>query len=150
VVVRRMAATRRLAFVWPARGPVTTPFTRHHHGLDIGLLRSLDVRAAAPGRVVDVGFARGFEGYGEIVLVEVTPDVVTLYAHLAKPKVRPGDVVARGDLLGVAGCTGMCTGVHLHFEVRDDGRAVNPLRYLQRRIAGRPWSAIAAQGLPSH
>ncbi len=129
---RHVAAARTsvLDFSWPAEGTVTTPFTAYHHGLDIGMLRSLDVRAAAPGKVVSVGYATGFEGYGNIVLVQVTPDVVTLYAHLASYRMRPGQTVARGELLGIAGCTGYCTGVHLHFEVRQNGVAVDPRKFL--------------------
>ncbi len=119
-----------LDFSWPAEGTITMPFTPYHHGLDIGMLRSLDVRAAAPGKVVSVGYATGFEGYGNIVLVQVTPDVVTLYAHLSSYKVHPGETVARGELLGIAGCTGYCTGVHLHFEVRENGVAVDPRKFL--------------------
>jgi murein DD-endopeptidase MepM/ murein hydrolase activator NlpD len=124
------AETSVLDFSWPAEGTITTPFTPYHHGLDIGMLRSLDVRAAAPGKVVSVGYATGFEGYGNIVLVQVTPEVVTLYAHLSSYKVHPGETVARGELLGIAGCTGYCTGVHLHFEVRQNGVAVDPRKFL--------------------
>ena len=127
---RHLTRSQTLEFSWPAEGTVTTPFTAYHHGLDIGMLRSLDVRAAAPGKVVSVGYATGFEGYGNIVLVQVTPDVVTLYAHLASMKVHPGQTVARGELLGIAGCTGYCTGVHLHFEVRQNGVAVDPRKFL--------------------
>jgi murein DD-endopeptidase MepM/ murein hydrolase activator NlpD len=129
---RHVAAARTsvLDFSWPAQGTITTPFTPYHHGLDIGMLRSLDVRAAAPGKVVSVGYTTGFEGYGNIVLVQVTPDVVTLYAHLSAYKVKPGETVARGELLGIAGCTGYCTGVHLHFEVRENGVAVDPRKFL--------------------
>jgi murein DD-endopeptidase MepM/ murein hydrolase activator NlpD len=94
------------------------------------MLRSLDVRAAAPGKVVSVGNAVGFEGYGNIVLVQVTPDVVTLYAHLASFKVHAGQTIARGQLLGIAGCTGYCSGTHLHFEVRQNGVAVDPRHFL--------------------
>ena len=129
--VRHVAAAKTLLeFSWPAEGTITTPFTPYHHGLDIGMLRSLDVRAAAPGKVVSVGYTTGFEGYGNIVLVQVTPDVVTLYAHLSAYKVHPGETVARGELLGIAGCTGYCTGVHLHFEVRQNGVAVDPRKFL--------------------
>jgi murein DD-endopeptidase MepM/ murein hydrolase activator NlpD len=132
VRLRHVAAAKTsvLDFSWPAEGTITTPFTPYHHGLDIGMLRSLDVRAAAPGQVVSVGYAAGFEGYGNIVLVQVTPDVVALYAHLASYRVRPGQTVARGELLGIAGCTGYCTGVHLHFEVRQNGVAVDPRKFL--------------------
>jgi murein DD-endopeptidase MepM/ murein hydrolase activator NlpD len=130
--VRRVAAARTslLDFSWPAEGTITTPFTPYHHGLDIGMPRSLDVRAAAPGKVVSVGYTTGFEGYGNIVLVQVTPEVVTLYAHLASYTVHPGEEVGRGELLGIAGCTGYCTGVHLHFEVRQNGVAVDPRKFL--------------------
>jgi murein DD-endopeptidase MepM/ murein hydrolase activator NlpD len=95
------------------------------------MLRSLDVTAAAPGKVVAVGFATGFEGYGKIVLVQVTPDVVTLYAHLASSRVHPGQEVSKGELLGMAGCTGYCTGTHLHFEVRQNGVPVDPRTFLR-------------------
>jgi murein DD-endopeptidase MepM/ murein hydrolase activator NlpD len=124
------ARLQTLEFSWPAEGTVTTPFTRYHSGLDIGMLRSLDVHAAAPGKVVSVGYTTGFEGYGKIVLVQVTPDVVTLYAHLASFDVHPGQAIVRGELLGTAGCTGYCTGTHLHFEVRENGVAVDPRRFL--------------------
>ncbi len=129
-VARHLSRTQLLDFSWPAAGTVTTPFTRYHSGLDIGMLHSLEVTAAAPGKVVDVGYTTGFEGYGKIVLVQVTPDVVTLYAHLASFRVKPGQEVTRGELIAIAGCTGYCTGVHLHFEVRQDGVAVDPRKFL--------------------
>jgi murein DD-endopeptidase MepM/ murein hydrolase activator NlpD len=121
---------RQLSFVWPADGTVTSPFGRDgmrwHTGLDIGILTSLQVRAAAQGTVIAVGERAGFEGYGRIVEVDVGTGFVTLYAHLQSWSVRVGDYVLQGDPLGVAGCTGWCTGTHLHFEVRLDGRAIDP------------------------
>ncbi len=82
--------------------------------------------AAAPGRVVQVGEPYGFFGYGEIVEVDVGAGYETLYAHLARPLVRVGAEVATGERIGVAGCTGFCTGTHLHFELRRAGVAVDP------------------------
>jgi murein DD-endopeptidase MepM/ murein hydrolase activator NlpD len=115
-------------FVWPARGTITTPFVPGGHpGIDIGVLRSLTIRAAAPGRVELVGDHRGYEGYGRIVLVDVGGGYATLYAHLATFGVRAGEDIRAGQRLGLAGCTGWCTGMHLHFEVRLHGRAVDPL-----------------------
>lgn len=120
-----------LVFAWPALGTITTPFIPgQHEGIDIGSLRSLDVTAAHAGRVIHVGYTTGFEGYGQIVDVEIEPGVETLYAHLAAMDVRIGQFVRPGERLGTAGCTGMCTGTHLHFEVRMNGTPVNPLRYL--------------------
>jgi murein DD-endopeptidase MepM/ murein hydrolase activator NlpD len=123
-------AARQLAFAWPAQGTVTSPFGndngRWHPGIDIGSLRSLKVTAAAPGVVLDAGVPGGFEGYGNVVVVEVSPAIVTLYAHLASTSVRRGEHVAEGERLGTAGCTGWCTGTHLHFELREQGLPADP------------------------
>ncbi|MBV8079943.1 MAG: M23 family metallopeptidase [Actinobacteria bacterium] len=120
-----------LTFTWPAQGTITTPFILHwHDGIDIGMLRSLTVRAAAAGTVELVGQPTGFEGYGNIVLIRVTSTIETLYAHLSSWSVKPGDTVVAGQPIGIAGCTGICTGTHLHFEVRDSGVPVNPLQFL--------------------
>ena len=124
-------AGRQLEFAWPAQGTVTSPFGRDgyrwHSGLDIGMLRGLDVTAAAPGRVEAVGVQAGYEGYGNVVLVDVGWGFETLYAHLAAAAVRQGDLVVTGQHLGTAGCTGWCTGTHLHFELRYRGRALDPM-----------------------
>jgi murein DD-endopeptidase MepM/ murein hydrolase activator NlpD len=97
-----------------------------HKGIDIGSLRSLDVREAAPGVVEATGYAAGFAGYGNIVLVDLGDGLEALYAHLDSARVHVGDTVLAGELLGHAGCTGYCTGTHLHFELRDDGTAFDP------------------------
>lgn len=121
---------------WPAQGTITGPFGydggRWHPGIDIGMLRSLTVRAAQPGRVVAVGSPRGFEGYGTLVEVALGRGYVALYAHLAQTRVRVGDEVSAGERIGTAGCTGSCTGTHLHFELRHFGRPVSPLRFRQK------------------
>jgi murein DD-endopeptidase MepM/ murein hydrolase activator NlpD len=115
---------------WPAQGTITTPFIPGGHpGIDIGMLRSLTVRAAAAGRVLLVGEPRGFEGYGRIVFVDVGGGYTALYAHLSRFRVRAGEDVTAGEPIGIAGCTGWCTGTHLHFEVRFHGVAVNPRRF---------------------
>jgi murein DD-endopeptidase MepM/ murein hydrolase activator NlpD len=77
-----------------------------------------------------VGTPTGFSGYGSIVLVDTLPPFQTLYAHLASVGVRQGQWVSAGQPLGVAGCTGWCTGTHLHFELRERGRPVDPLPLL--------------------
>ena len=121
---------RQLSFAWPADGVVTSPFGwdngRWHTGLDIGILRSLGVLAAESGIVTRVGTPAGYEGYGLVVEVQVTDRYSNLYAHLAQAAVLPGQYVVAGQPLGLAGCTGWCTGTHLHFELRDRGRPVDP------------------------
>jgi murein DD-endopeptidase MepM/ murein hydrolase activator NlpD len=115
---------------WPAQGTVTSPFGRDgyrwHPGLDIGILRSLDVRAAADGVVTLAGFMPGYDGYGAIVAVQLRDGYSTLYAHLSQPLVRPGQRVEAGQRIGIAGCTGSCTGTHLHFELRYRGLPIDP------------------------
>ena len=121
---------------WPATGTVTSPFGddggRWHPGIDIGILRSLAVRAAEPGRVMAVGERHGYEGYGNVVQVALGRGYTALYAHLAGWRVRVGDEVEAGQRIGTAGCTGWCSGTHLHFELRLHGVPVDPLRFRQK------------------
>jgi len=136
--------------VWPAQGTVTGPFGydggRWHPGIDIGILRSLTVRAAQRGRVVAVGSPRGFEGYGTLVEVALGRGYTALYAHLAGTRVRVGEEVSAGERIGTAGCTGWCTGTHLHFELRHLGRAVSPLRFRQKSGVRSPASFCFRSG----
>jgi murein DD-endopeptidase MepM/ murein hydrolase activator NlpD len=123
-------AGRQLSLRWPADGTVTSPFGldgyRWHPGLDIGILRSLDVRAAATGVVTNAGYIPGYEGYGASVVVALRDGYTTLYAHLSRSLVHPGQWVWPGERIGIAGCTGWCTGTHLHFEVRYLGVPIDP------------------------
>jgi murein DD-endopeptidase MepM/ murein hydrolase activator NlpD len=124
----------QLRLGWPAAGTITDGFGprwgRLHSGLDIGILRTPDVWAAAPGQVMATGYLVGYEGYGNVVLVDVGEGYATLYAHLSQADVYRGNRVARGDRLGLAGCTGSCTGTHLHFELHQDGTPIDPRPFL--------------------
>ena len=129
----RVVRPKVIRFDWPATGSITGVYGndngRPHPGIDIGMLRSLKVRAAAPGRVLHAGYTPGFEGYGDVVVVR-TGHYTVLYAHLSRARVHPGELVRRDEPIGTAGCTGYCTGTHLHFEVRKGRRTVNPTRLL--------------------
>ncbi len=124
----------------PAQGTITSPFgrdgARWHPGIDIGILRSLAVRAAVPGRVIHVGQVRGYEGYGNVVIVR-SRGYQELYGHLAAWRVRVGQRVVPGQHIATAGCTGWCTGTHLHFEVRRNGKPMSPFATLLRPFAVR-------------
>ena len=126
----RTDAGWQVSLQWPAVGAITSPFgrdgARWHPGLDIGILQSLDVRAAADGMVELAGYMPGYDGYGAIVAVRHREGYSTLYAHLLRPLVRPGQIVEAGEKIGIAGCTGWCTGTHLHFELRYRGHAIDP------------------------
>jgi murein DD-endopeptidase MepM/ murein hydrolase activator NlpD len=131
---------RQLDLSWPAVGTITRGWGydagEFHKGIDIGTLRSLDVHAAAHGVVVSVGYETGFEGYGEIVLIDHGNGLETLYAHLSESLVEPGQVVGAGQRVGGAGCTGYCSGTHLHFELREGGVAIDPALLMPAAMPG--------------
>lgn len=117
--------------IWPVGGPVTSPFGwrwgRLHQGIDIGAPTGTPIRAAAAGRVIACS-ADG--GYGNLVVLDNGGNLATAYAHESSIAVTCGQDVSQGQVLGYAGCTGHCTGPHLHFEVRINGDPVDPLGYL--------------------
>ena len=128
---------RDLFFV-PLNGNLGSPFGyrwgRMHEGIDIEGWAHTDVHAALAGTVTRVGWLRNASGYGLVVKLRHEGGIVSMYAHLAKALVRPGDRVAEGQLIGRAGCTGSCTGVHLHFQVWVDGKLTDPQRFLGNRV----------------
>jgi murein DD-endopeptidase MepM/ murein hydrolase activator NlpD len=131
-----LAGGRRLtAFLLPLRGPFTSRFglrahplfgRRHFHtGVDIAAPRGTPVRAAADGTVLYAGW---YGGYGKLVVLDHGQGTSTLYGHLSQILVTSGQRVARGQLIGRVGSTGYSTGPHLHFEIRQNGRPVDPLQ----------------------
>lgn len=124
-----------LSLEWSAQGTVTDGFGyrwgRPHLGIDVGILTSLDVRAATSGTVIQTGWLTGYEGYGNVVLVDAGSGWSVLYAHLSASSVLPGQWLATADPVGIAGCTGSCTGTHLHFELRRDGAPVDPAPFMR-------------------
>jgi murein DD-endopeptidase MepM/ murein hydrolase activator NlpD len=99
-----------------------------HSGLDFKGPIGTPILAAAPGRVASVG-SQG--GYGQTIEIDHGQGILTRYAHLSGYDARVGQVVAAGDKIGRMGSTGRSTGSHLHFEVRINGAAVNPRRFLE-------------------
>lgn len=126
--------SRNVKFIWPADGTVSSPYgprgRAFHPGIDIGMLRSLAVRSASSGTVAAAGYLTGYEGYGLMVLVDIGNGYQLLYGHLSRAAARAGQDLDPGDPIGTAGCTGSCTGTHLHFELRRYGRWVDLTPYL--------------------
>jgi len=118
------------AFVWPTAGTITQRFVWYHPGLDIANRAAPDILAADAGTIVLAGWLDGY-GYGNRILVDHGNGYRTLYAHLSKIYVVPGQTVQRGNTIGKMGSTGRSTGTHLHFEVIKDGVHINPLNVLQ-------------------
>lgn len=123
-----------LTLEWPAAGTMTDGYGprwgRMHLGVDVGILSSLDVRAATSGTVNAAGWLTGYEGYGNVVTIDTGKGFSLLYAHLAEARVVPGQWLDAGDPVGIAGCTGSCTGTHLHFELREHGVPIDPAPYM--------------------
>lgn len=117
-------------FVWPAAGSITQRFIWYHRGLDIANRAAPDVLAADSGRVLIAGWPDNY-GYGNRVIIDHGNGYRTLYAHLSKIYVVPGQGVSRGSAIGKMGSTGRSTGTHLHFEVITGAGNINPLGVLQ-------------------
>ncbi len=119
-------------FVWPAAGPITSYMgPEHPEGIDIGLDAggSKTILAAASGTVE---FAGGGDDQplGNSIVIDHGNGITTTYGHLSRLGVVEGQKVTIGEPIGVGGSTGIATGVHLHFEVRQDGQTVDPLDVL--------------------
>ena len=118
-------------FIWPVSGPITSPFGMRwgklHPGIDIGVPTGTPVHAAAAGKVVWCGW---MSGYGNFVVLDHGGGFATAYGHNSRVAVSCGEEVAQGQVVAYSGCTGFCTGPHVHFEVRVNGTPVDPLTYL--------------------
>lgn len=129
----RLAGEGTGSFDWPVKkAKITSRFGkrwgRNHNGIDMSS-SDRTILAADTGKVT---FAGTKNGYGKTVIIDHQNGYETLYAHLSKISVSVGDVVEKGEKIGVMGSTGRSTGVHLHFEVHEDGKVQNPLKYLNQ------------------
>lgn len=116
----------------PITGTVTSVFgvresdnkivTPYHSGIDVAANKGTNIYAAIGGEVIT---ATTDNAYGKYIMVK-TDEVVTVYAHCSELKVQKGQKIKQGELIGKVGSTGWSTGPHLHFEIRLDGRLVNP------------------------
>ncbi len=123
--------------LWPVKGRITSGFgtrrdpfdgsKRFHEGVDIAAPFDTDVVVIADGIVIE---ARRHGGYGNMILVQHAGNRKTLYGHLRRLKVDVGERVTRGQVVGTVGSTGRATGPHVHFEVLENDRAVDPVKSL--------------------
>jgi peptidoglycan DL-endopeptidase CwlO len=121
------------SMIWPVNGPITSPFCEArswescHPGIDIGVPSGTPIRAADSGRVALAGWTGG---YGNYTCIQHSASLSSCYAHQSAIGVSVGQNVSQGQVIGRVGCTGLCFGDHLHFEVRVNGAVTNPLNYL--------------------
>lgn len=117
----------------PFNGVLTSYFgwrdKRMHKGIDIDLNKGQPVAAAFDGKVRVAAKNNG--GFGNVVIIMHANGLETVYAHLSKLKVKPGQIVLSGQTIGLGGNTGRSRGSHLHFETRYKGHALNPLCFIQ-------------------
>ena len=125
------ATPSEAGLIWPVTGPITSPFGPRwggfHPGIDIGVPTGTPIHAAAAGTVIWCGWETG---YGNLVVIDHHDGLATAYALQSKIAVSCNQDVEQGQVIGYVGCTGVCTGPHLHFEVRVNGTPVDPLGYL--------------------
>lgn len=123
--------TSNKGFIWPINGNVTSYYGprwgRMHTGIDIDGYTGQPIVAVKEGTVI---LASYYSGYGNAVIVDHGGGYSTLYAHMSAFNVSNGQRVEQGKLIGYVGCTGSCTGDHLHFEVRVNGNPDDPMKYL--------------------
>ncbi|MBA7562184.1 LysM peptidoglycan-binding domain-containing protein [Candidatus Atribacteria bacterium 1244-E10-H5-B2] len=123
-------------FIWPVRGRITSPYgirvisgrRDFHAGIDIGGSTGTNIVAAERGRVSYTGYMRGF---GNVIILSHDGGHSTVYGHNSVNLVKKGQYVNRGSVIAKIGRTGNATGSHLHFEIRLNGKPVNPLSYLK-------------------
>ncbi|MGB6985872.1 MAG: peptidoglycan DD-metalloendopeptidase family protein [Candidatus Aquilonibacter sp.] len=121
------------AFAWPVSGTITSPFgwrsnpfggaPEFHQGLDIAAPTGTTVTASAGGTVL---MAQWYGGYGNYILIDNGGGYSTGYGHLSAFYVSAGQQVKQGQAIGAVGCTGECTGPHVHFEIRFNGKPIDP------------------------
>lgn len=118
-------------FVWPIKGKLTSKFgprgKSFHDGLDIAAPKGAPIRAIQKGKVI---FSDKLRGYGNIIIIRHPGRYVSVYAHNRKNLARKGQRVAQWQVIGEVGSTGKVTGPHLHFEIRRNNVARDPLYYL--------------------
>jgi murein DD-endopeptidase MepM/ murein hydrolase activator NlpD len=118
----------------PVAGTISSGFGNRsggrHAGIDILAPNGAEVRAAASGIAEYTG--NGMRGYGNTVVLDHGEGITTLYGHLATIRVQSGETVATGAVIGTVGRSGNATAYHLHFELRVDGEAVDPIPYMDR------------------
>jgi murein DD-endopeptidase MepM/ murein hydrolase activator NlpD len=115
---------------------------KFHEGVDFSAPTGTEIYATGNGRIVDCGRSRG--GYGNVIIIDHGFGYKTKYAHLHSIKVRKGQKVSRGQIIGTVGNTGKSTSPHLHYEVWKNNRKINPINYFFNDISPEQYDEMVA------
>ena len=124
---------KKLDFIWPVEGKINDVFeeaeSRRHQGIDISSPLGTPIRASNAGTVIYSN--NTIKGYGNLIILRHSEELVTVYAHNQVNLVEEGTWAERGQIIGKVGQTGKTSGPHLHFEIRKDNKALDPLLFLK-------------------
>jgi murein DD-endopeptidase MepM/ murein hydrolase activator NlpD len=124
---------KKLDFIWPVEGKVSDVFvkdeSKRHQGIDISSPLGTPIKASNAGRVIYSN--NTIKGYGNLVILRHSEELVTVYAHNQMNLVEEGMWVEKGQIIGKVGQTGRASGPHLHFEIRRNNKAVDPMLFLK-------------------
>lgn len=128
------ATVKQIVLSWPAKGSISSEYGsrdgKMHHGIDIKRNNGKNIMASAPGIIK---FSGKNGGFGKMIIIDHGNGIETFYAHCSKLFAMKKSKVRRGQLIAKMGSSGKSDGVHLHFEIRIDGKSKNPLKYLPVR-----------------
>jgi murein DD-endopeptidase MepM/ murein hydrolase activator NlpD len=126
-------AYKKLDFIWPVQGKINDVFeeaeSRRHQGIDISSPLGTPIRASNAGMVIYSN--NTIKGYGNLIVLRHSEEFVSVYAHNQVNLVEEGTWVEKGQIIGKVGQTGRATGPHLHFEIRKNKKAVDPMLFLK-------------------
>jgi murein DD-endopeptidase MepM/ murein hydrolase activator NlpD len=130
---KEKAALQKLDFIWPVEGKCLNFFEdeerKRHQGIDISAATGVPVKASSSGWVIYAG--NTIRGYGNLIILRHSDEFVTVYAHNQVNMVEEGTRVEKGQMIGKVGQTGRASGPHLHFEIRRNNKAVDPIPFLK-------------------
>ena len=130
---KEKVAYKKANFIWPVEGRISDVFnsteSKRHQGIDVPSPLGTPIKASSPGTVIYS--SNTIKGYGNLIILRHSEEFVTVYAHNQVNLVEEGNWVERGQIIGKVGQTGRATGPHLHFEIRKNNKAVDPLPYLK-------------------
>jgi murein DD-endopeptidase MepM/ murein hydrolase activator NlpD len=126
-------AYKKLDFIWPVEGKIVNVFEesedKRHRGIDISSPLGAPIKASYAGKVIYSN--NTIKGYGNLIILRHSEEFVTVYAHNQENLIEEGMWVDKGQIIGKVGKTGRATGPHLHFEIRKNNKAVDPLLFLK-------------------